>query len=565
MKTLADLVARRNPQIVSKVAELVAAGEERFEEALLKSNLLPHEELLDVLAEFYGMDVLATLGEDDVDRTLLEALPITYAKRYKLVPLRVEDGTLHVAIAPPVDLYVLDELRSLYGKDIVPHLAAGDAVIDCINKVYERTGDITESIDDSELGITESEIQEPTDILDTDDEAPIIRFVNSLLYQAVKERASDIHIECFEKEVVVRFRKDGMLHHVASVPKKLQASVISRVKIMADLDIAEKRKPQDGRIRVKVAGRDVDVRISTVPTTWGESVVMRLLDRSSVLLSLEDLGLEGEKLALVYSLIRKPHGIILVTGPTGSGKTTTLYAALERINSPDKKIITIEDPVEYQLHGINQIQVNPKVNLTFANGLRSVLRQDPDVILVGEVRDRETADIAIHASLTGHLVFATLHTNDAPSAVTRLVDMGIEPFLVASSLLAVVAQRLVRLLCPHCKERYVPGDEELSGLGDDSLLLRDPSVRERGIYRARGCPQCLETGYSGRVAIFEVLTVNDDIRNLILSTADSNTIKKKAVELGMTTLREDGEKRVLMGQTSVDEILRVTEEDEALA
>ena len=347
-----------------------------------------------------------------------------------------------------------------------------------------------------------------------------------------------------------------MLHNITTVPKKLQSSVISRVKIMAELDIAERRKPQDGRIRVKVAGRDVDVRISTVPTTWGESVVMRLLDRSSVLLSLEDLGLEGKKLRTFDFLIRRPHGIVLVTGPTGSGKTTSLYASLERINSPDKKIITIEDPVEYQIQGINQIQVNNKVNLTFANGLRSVLRQDPDIILVGEIRDRETADISIHASLTGHLVFSTLHTNDSASAITRLIDMDIEPFLVASSMLAIVAQRLVRVLCKHCREKYEPTDEELNRLGVSREVLKDGVL-----YRSKGCPTCLDTGFSGRLAIFEILIIDDDIRNLTLKTTDSSTIKRKAVENGLTTLRMDGASKVVEGLTSVDEVLRVTEEE----
>lgn len=324
---------------------------------------------------------------------------------------------------------------------------------------------------------------------------------------------------------------------------------------MAELDIAEKRKPQDGRIRVKVAGRDVDIRISTVPTTWGESVVMRLLDKSSVILSLEQLGLEGNKLIKYDSLIRKPHGIILVTGPTGSGKTTSLYASLERINSSDKKIITIEDPVEYQIKGINQIQVNNKVNLTFANGLRSVLRQDPDVILVGEIRDRETADISIHASLTGHLVFSTLHTNDSAGAITRLIDMNIEPFLVSSSLIAVVAQRLVRILCNHCKEKYVPTDEELNRIG-----IARKNMKDGILFKSKGCDKCIDTGFSGRLAIFEILLMDDDIRNLTLNITDSSSIKDKAMKNGLTTLRMDGASKVVNGITSIDEVLRVTEE-----
>jgi len=561
LKTLEEIVEERNPAVRVKVLEAATSGGESFEQALVKSSLIEDEELLGILSDFYGIRCIRSLAESDIDRELVKTVPIGYAKRFKLLPIKREDGVVHVAFAPPIDLYVLDEVKSLFGSEVEPCLVLGSNVIDCINKVYERGGDIAGGIEEHEAGITETEIQEPADILDTDDEAPIIRFVNSLLYQAVKEKASDIHIECFEKNVLVRFRKDGMLHEVANVPKRLQSSVISRVKIMAELDIAEKRKPQDGRIRVKVAGRDVDVRISTVPTTWGESVVMRLLDRSSVRLSLEDLGLKGSKLELMNTLITRPHGIILVTGPTGSGKTTTLYAALERINSPDKKIITVEDPVEYQIQGINQIQVNTKVNLTFANGLRSILRQDPDVILVGEIRDRETADIAIHASLTGHLVFATLHTNDSASAVTRLVDMGIEPFLVASSLLAVLAQRLTRVLCPHCKESYVADARELARLGEDSILLNG-NGREQRVCRKRGCSHCLDTGYSGRLGIFELLPVDDDIRGLILSATDSGSIKKHAINKGMTTLRQDGEVSVLNGVTSIDEVLRVTEEDE---
>jgi general secretion pathway protein E len=560
LKTLEKLIEERNPSIKAKLSESVANGE-RFEEALIKSNLIGESELLGILAEFYGFSCMEKLSEGDIDRELIKSVPIAFAKKYKLIPIKRVGGAVEVAFAPPIDLYVIDEVRSLFGVDVVPYLVPGGIVIDCINKVYERGSGIKDGIEEHDPGITETYLQEPADILDTDDEAPIIRFVNSLFYQAVKERASDIHIECFEKEVTVRFRKDGILHEVTSIPKRLQSSVISRVKIMAELDIAEKRKPQDGRIRIKVAGRDVDVRISTVPTTWGESVVMRLLDRSSVLLTLEELGLSGRKLDIVNSLIHRPHGIVLVTGPTGSGKTTTLYAALERINSPDKKIITIEDPVEYQIQGINQIQVNTKVNLTFANGLRSILRQDPDVILVGEIRDRETADIAIHASLTGHLVFATLHTNDAASAITRLVDMGIEPFLVASSLLAVIAQRLVRVLCPYCKEFYFPSEEERRMLSAGGPLVGALSSK-KGIYRAGGCSRCIDTGYSGRIAIFEILTVDDDIRGLILSNSDSSTIKKTAIRKGMTTLREDGESRVLEGITSIDEIIRVTQEDE---
>ncbi len=557
MKSLEEIISERNPDAAVKVSELLSRNGERLEETLLKSNVLSDKEVLEALSDFYEVPYIHSISEKDIDPELVKLLPISFAKRFKLIPLKRGDGKVVVALAPPLDLYVLDEVKSLFGCEIEPFLALSQVVLDSINKVYERGREMSDEIQDETLGITESEFQEPKDLLEAEDEAPIIRFVNSLLFQAVKEKASDIHLECFEKDLLVRYRKDGILHKVTSVPKRLQSSIISRVKIMAELDIAEKRKPQDGRIRVKVAGRDVDVRISTVPTSWGESVVMRLLDRSSVLLSLEDLGLEGKKLHTINGLIHRPHGIILVTGPTGSGKTTTLYAALERINSPDKKIITIEDPVEYQIQGINQIQVNSKVNLSFANGLRSVLRQDPDVILVGEIRDRETADIAIHASLTGHLVFSTLHTNDSASAITRLIDMGIEPFLVASSLMAVVAQRLIRFLCKSCKESYVPLDDELA-----RICMERKSLLGGKLNRAKGCSDCLGTGYSGRSGIFEILLIDEDIRSYTLSTTDSGTIKKKALEHAMTTLRMDGAEKILRGLTSIDEVMRVTEEDE---
>ncbi len=559
MKSIQEIIGERNPEALVKIDELLAKNGESLEEALIKSKILDEEETLEVLSEFYDFPYTLTIPENDIDSELVKTLPISFAKKFRLIPFRRKDDSVVIIFAPPLDLYALDEIKSLFDCEVEPVLALNHVVLDSINRVYERGKEVGEGIEDDSTGISEYDIHEPRDLLDAEDEAPIIRFVNSLLFQAVKEKASDIHLECFEKELSVRFRKDGILHEITTVPKKLQASIISRVKIMAELDIAEKRKPQDGRIRVKVAGRDVDVRISTVPTTWGESVVMRLLDRSSVLLSLEDLGLEGKKLQVFETLIHRPHGIILVTGPTGSGKTTSLYAGLERINSPDKKIITVEDPVEYQIQGINQIQVNPKVNLTFANGLRSILRQDPDVILVGEIRDKETADIAIHASLTGHLVFSTLHTNDSASAITRLIDMEIEPFLVASSLMAVIAQRLLRFLCNHCKEAYEPYDDELSRIGINREQLQDGIL-----YRAKGCEKCFDMGYSGRTGIFEMLLINDDIRNLTLSQVDSTKIKRMAVQHGMKTLRTDGAEKIIKGLTSVDEVMRVTEEESAI-
>lgn len=559
MKSIQEIISERNPAAFVKIDELLSKNGESLEEILLKSQLLEEREVLEIFSEFYECTHTLTISERDIDPELIKILPISFAKKFRLLPFQKRGDKVVIILAPPLDLYALDEIKSLFGCEIETVITLNRVVLDSINRVYERGKEMAEGIEDDSKGISEYDLQEPKDLLEAEDEAPIIRFVNSLLFQAVKEKASDIHLECFEKELSVRFRKDGILHEITSVPKKLQASIISRVKIMAELDIAEKRKPQDGRIRVKVSGRDVDVRISTVPTTWGESLVMRILDRSSVILSLEDLGLTGKKLHTFEELILRPHGIILVTGPTGSGKTTSLYAGLERINSPDKKIITVEDPVEYQIQGINQIQVNPKVNLTFANGLRSILRQDPDVILVGEIRDRETADIAIHASLTGHLVFSTLHTNDSASAITRLIDMEIEPFLVASSLMAVIAQRLLRFLCNYCKEPYEPFEDELIKIGIDRRQLHDGIL-----YRAKGCEKCFNMGYSGRTAIFEMLLVNDDIRNLTLSQVDSTKIKRKSMENGMTTLRMDGAEKVAKGLTSVDEVMRVTTEEESI-
>ena len=399
------------------------------------------------------------------------------------------------------------------------------------------------------------ELEETEDLLDVSDEAPVIKLVNLILFQAVKERASDIHIEPFQKELKVRYRIDGILYQRFDPPKKYQSAIVSRLKVMAKLDIAEKRLPQDGRIPIKIAEKDIDIRVSIIPTTFGERVVLRLLDKSSVLLGLEDIGLTPDQLEILDDLIHRANGILLVTGPTGSGKTTTLYGALSRINSPDKNIITIEDPVEYQLWGIGQIQVNPKIGLTFAHGLRSVLRHDPDVILVGEIRDVETAEIAIQSALTGHLVFSTLHTNDAASAVTRLVDMGIEPFLVASVVRAIVAQRLIRVICPECKEEYVPEAEALRGEG-----LAMSELEGKTLYRGRGCPACSETGYRGRTGIYEILLVSEGIRQLIMKKADSTTIGRKAVEEGMRTLREDGARKVIAGVTTLEEVVRVTQE-----
>ena len=557
MKALDEIISRRYPEVMGRIEELKGKNGRNTEDILLKTDILKDSPALDVLSEFYGIEKIESIPENDIDYELIKQFPISFAKKFRILPINKDNGTLKVVFAPPQELYALDEVRSRFNCSLETYITLERVLNDSINRVYEQGKDVvSEDINDGS-GLSNMEFTEPQDLIEAEDEAPIIKFINTLLFQAVREHASDIHIECFEKEVLVRFRKDGILHDVTKVPKKVQSSVISRVKIMSQLDIAERREPQDGSIRLKIGGRDIDVRVSTVPTSWGESVVMRLLYRSSVLMSFEQLGLGGKKLRLLESLARRPHGIILVTGPTGSGKTTSLYAALQRINLPDKKIITIEDPVEYQIQGINQIQVNSKVDLTFANGLRSILRQDPDVILVGEIRDRETADISMNASLTGHLVFSTLHTNDSVSAVTRLADMGVEPFLIASTLSAVVAQRLVRILCTQCKEQYVPLDGELARIGG----LARGFCPEGKIYRARGCHECMETGFSGRIAIFEILLIDDELKNTVLTNLDSTTLKEKALKNGLVTLRMDGAEKVAKGITSIDEVLRVTEEE----
>ena len=408
-------------------------------------------------------------------------------------------------------------------------------------------------VEEIAAGDNDSRAPEPEDLLDVSDEAPVIRFVNSLITQGYKERASDIHIEPFETELIVRYRIDGILYEALRPPHKSHAAIVSRIKIMAALNIAEKRLPQDGRFRVRIAGKDVDVRVSTLPTAFGERVVLRLLDHGSQVLQLEDIGLEADLLRQLDAMIRKSHGIFLVTGPTGSGKTTTLYAALTRLNNREKNIITVEDPIEYQLPGVGQIQVNAKIDLTFANGLRSILRQDPDIIMVGEIRDAETAEIAVQSALTGHMVFSTLHTNDAAGALTRLVEMGIEPFLAASSIVSIIAQRLVRQICPHCRESYRPSPNLLTdaGLPDDGALY----------YRGRGCDRCMGLGYRGRSGIYELLPVEEETRELLLARKDAATIKAAAQRKGMKSLRDAGLAKAAAGETTLEEVLRVTQEE----
>ncbi len=546
-------------------------------EVLLRLKLIDEDQLAHALAIQFDMAYLPTLPRaEDIPVELIDKLPINFARQRFVLPLG-RDGTnrVMIAVADPHAVEVMDAVSVLLGEPVEAVVASSAKIVDHINKTYSRlrSGEELEEGPKKEDDGDDSEYQseELVDMLDANDEAPIIRWVNSLMFQAAKEGASDIHIRPGEKDIIVRYRVDGVLREVKRAPKKFQQSIIARVKIMAGLNIAEKRLPQDGRIRRKMAGKDVDMRVATAPTASGESITIRLLDRSSVLLGLADIGFANDHLDLIRGIIARPHGILLVTGPTGSGKTTTLYACLSEINSPDINILTVEDPVEYQLEGISQTQVNSKIELTFASGLRSFLRQDPDVIMVGEIRDRETAEVAITASLTGHLVFSTVHTNDAAGGITRLIDMGIEPFLVASSLVGLLAQRLVRRPCADCARPVRPSDEVLRELGLDAGTffsggyqfpavkgMRPPPVGT--VFEPVGCPACGQLGYRGRTGIYELLMISDKVRRLSLDKADAATIRNAAVEEGMVALRFDGARKVVQGMTTPEEVMLMTAE-----
>lgn len=539
----------------------------RIGEALVELEYAKEADITRGLSRQLDYPFELKLDADEVDLTLLDRFQLGWCREKGVLPFEKKGAYTLVGTYDPLAVEVLDEVRMLARGEILPVLVPRTALLEAINSAFDRKsrqlGAGLDELDEAENPHAEEASLNINDLLDAgdDDEAPVIRFVNSLFVQAVRERASDIHIEPGEKEIMVRFRIDGVLKMIASPPKRFQSSIVTRVKIMAGLNIAEKRLPQDGRIRIKMAGKDIDIRVATAPCVHGERITMRLLDKSAVLLNLRDIGMAEDHLKEVMKLIFRPHGIFLVTGPTGSGKTTTLYSSLSEINSPDKNILTIEDPVEYQLDGISQMQVNPKAQLNFATGLRSYLRHDPDVIMVGEIRDVETAEMAIQASLTGHLVFSTLHTNDAAGAFTRLTDMGVEPFLVSSTVICSLAQRLVRKLCPECKEAYRPTQEEIYEVG-----VTEADVEQAGgvIYRpgeVAGCPTCLGLGYKGRMGIYEVMSIRDEIRTLIMNRADTSTIKRAAAEAGMRNLREDGALKILQGKTSIEEVLRVTQED----
>jgi general secretion pathway protein E len=531
------------------------------EERLIHSGLLTEEMIRSALEEFFGVP-FALKDDFPQEQVLVNTLSIQFMKESKFIPARLIDKELTVIMSNPLDFYTIDAIRLAAQRDIRVLLGRETDILESLEQLYGAGGSSMEKIIEDIEGTPEyqPEDEENVDHLrDMASEGPVIRLVNLIITRAIEMRASDIHFEPFEDRFRVRYRVDGVLHDVESPPKRLQSAIVSRVKIMAKLNIAERRLPQDGRIMLRVKGKEIDFRVSSVPTIYGESTVLRILDKSSIVLDIEKLGFPEDTMRGFRSLIERPHGIILVTGPTGSGKTTTLYCALEKINSPEKKIITVEDPVEYQLRGINQIQVKPAIGLTFANALRSIVRQDPDVILIGEIRDAETAEIAIHSALTGHLVLSTLHTNDAPSAITRLIDMGMEDYLLSSTIIGILAQRLVRVACPYCQVPATPDPAIQRELKLDGSKRTDVNIIE-----VKGCERCSYTGFWGRSGIFEFLEVNDTIQRLILEKKESHLIKEAARKSGMRTLREDGWMKVKLGVTTIPEVLRVTQEEETL-
>lgn len=556
-----DSVLIKNTSLTEEQVDLLlnqtSATGTPMRDLLTRKDGMTTDEILSDLAAQLGIAYVKDIPVNEINADLVRDIAIGFAKKHEALPLKEDGYSVQVLVTNPLNTRILDDLRVIFNKRIVPVMTSKSRILDAINKVYEKStaglGGL-DGIEDEDLDFDDQII----DLLEAgDDDAPVIKLVNTLLFRAVKEKASDIHIEPYERDMAVRFRIDGVLFDVFKPAKKLQNSITSRIKVMANLNIAEKRLPQDGRIPLKLGGKDIDVRLSTVPTAFGERIVMRLQDRSNVVLQLEQLGFsEGSLESLRNDLLKRSYGILLVTGPTGSGKSTTLYACLSRINNSELNILTVEDPVEQRIHGIGQVQVNSKIGLTFAAGLRSFLRQDPDVIMVGEIRDLETAELAVQASLTGHLVFSTLHTNDAAGAFPRLADFGCEPFLIATSIQGVISQRLVRVLCPHCKQPHVATDVDLASLG----LTRE-QVRGATMYKAVGCDQCNGKGYLGRTNIQELLLVTDEIRSMIMQRKDGGAIKKKAIELGMRTFRDHGIEKVLKGITTVEEVLSNTQID----
>ena len=553
-KQIVDLLLKKGVLDKNQVSQAMEEAKKTgmpVEKALEKLGFISEVEISQMLAE--SLDVpFMDLTDYLIDSEVIKLVPETIAKKHKSVPLFKIGDSLTVAMVDPHDVAAIDEIRkkSKMGT-IEPVLSTPDMIQRVIDQYYGAIGSAEELV----KGLTKEKLEEKTKgrkgLAAVAEETSIIKLVNLIIMQAVKDRASDIHIEPEEDKVRIRYRIDGVLYEIQNIPKHLQSALASRIKVMAQMDIAESRNAQDGRIQLKMESKNLDLRVSSFPTVQGENLVLRILDKSSVLLGLAELGFSNKDLKNFDKVIRQPNGIVLVTGPTGSGKTTTLYAALSTINTMEKNIITIEDPVEYEIPLIRQTQVNPKAGLTFVNGLRSILRQDPDIVMVGEIRDKETAEIAIRASLTGHLVFSTLHTNDAASALTRLLNMGIEPFLISSSVIAILAQRLVRVICPKCKEKYMPSDE----------VLKDLKLTQKvDFYRGKGCMKCKNTGFAGRIGVYELLVINDEIKNMVTAKMSANEIKKKAISSGMRTLFDDGIEKLKSGITTIEEMLRVIEE-----
>jgi len=537
-------------------------GAERIGDVLVSMGLVTEREKVRCLGAQWGFEY-ADLNEISVDPEAARCISQDLARRYKVIPLSRRNGSLTLAMKNPLDVFAIDEVRLVTGGEVEPVIACEEDITAAISSQYgggaasaEAVSELVDDIQTADIALNEIEILEDDvsveELRELSEEAPVVRLASLIITRGVQDRCSDIHMEPGKTSMRVRYRIDGMMHEGLVVPKKVQASLTSRIKIMADMDIAEKRAPQDGRISATVDGKQYDFRVSTLPNIHGEKVVLRVLDKSSVMLGLNKLGFLPHTLDLFESMVMRTYGIILVTGPTGSGKSTTLYSVLSKLNSGEKNILTIEDPVEYELAGITQTQINPRAGVTFASGLRTMLRQDPDVIMVGEIRDQETAMIAVEAALTGHLVLATLHTNDAPGAITRLLDMGIESFLIASAVIGVLAQRLMRLICPKCKETYVPPKDAVKRLG---IEIEDGG--EVTFSRGRGCDHCKGTGYKGRVGIYELMPVTDKIRDLILARASCYALKDVASEGGMRTLRDDAIQKILLGMTTVEESLRV--------
>ena len=553
-----------SPESLEPLHEQMLAYRENTEglkEALLKHKVTSEAAFQQALASYYELDYRENFDDIAVVREFTEFIPIRYAKKNVFFPLKKDRNNLEVAITNPELSHPLDDLARHFKCHIEPVISHKQAVLDLINRAYDESSASTEEavdqLDSEETFENILAVEEPEDLLDATDEEPVKRLVNSLLWQAAKDEASDVHIDPTPRDSIVRYRIDGVLQQVTVFPRQVHVTVVNRIKVMSRLDIAQKGLPQDGRSMVLIAGRKIDIRVSTVPTVHGEKIVMRLLYQDEKLMQLRQLGLAKYILNPYQRMVHSSGGIILVTGPTGSGKTTTLYASLAEIDHEARHVITIEEPVEYKLSGYSQIEVKPKLGLTFANALRSALRQDPDVIMVGEMRDTETAQIAIQSALTGHLVFSTVHTNSAPATITRLIDMGIEPFLVSSTIVGVLAQRLVRRICPDCRKSYQPHPEQLRELG---ITEKNFSKIKRSFYRGEGCDKCRQTGYRGRIGIHELLKITEGLKNTILKSSDSTTIKKQGLKEKMITLRRDGVNKILHGLTTVEEILSITSE-----